>query len=205
MKRILQIFLLVSLLAFSPAFADLAIPGEENPLLAEQTLKVNNQSFKVVKEYKNNSVSLSIITMAGKTIASNPDLGEQEKLFIFAGKASSLVVKDLNGDKVPEIITAAMLGTDRSALYVFSFDAKSKKLSPMSFSYKKQKLSRDFLVADMYQQNGQDIVFVGDDRIRALGKIYKPAGPIAGFYDFKLAEDGFVCVKISPVPVGKGD
>jgi hypothetical protein len=205
MKSILQIFLLVSLLVVSPVFADLAIPGEENPILAEKTFKVNNQTFKVLKEYKDNSVSLSITTTTGKTIASKPDLGEQEKLFIFAGKATSLAVKDLNGDKVPEIITAAMLGTDRSALYVFSFDAQSKKLSPMSFSYKKQNLSRDFLVADMYQQNGQDIVFVAENHIRALGKIYKPAGPIAGFYDFKLSNDDFVCVKISPVPVAKDD
>lgn len=205
MKNILQILLLVSLLIVSPVFADLAIPGEENPTLAEEALKINNQTFKVLKEYKDNSVSLSITTAAGKTIASHADLGEQEKLFIFAGKATSLVVKDLNGDKVPEIITAAMLGTDRSALYVFSFDVQSKKLSPMPFSYKKQNLTRDFLVADMYQQNGQDLVFVDDKRIRALGKIYKPAGPIAGFYDFKLSKNGFVCEKISPVPVAKGD
>lgn len=202
MKRILLSSLFAAALMYTiPVFADLEVPGEANPVLSENSIVLNNAKFSVIKRIDQGTVTLKVLGVDGKEMWASLPLGEQEKLFIIDGAASPLTVKDLTGDGVPEIITAAMTGPETSALYVFKYDAAGKKFVGMNFKYEKEQLSRDFMVSDMYQKNGEDIVFMPENQVRALGKIFnEDAGPTAGFYFFKLTGDEFVCSEIIPVP-----
>lgn len=202
MKKAITTSILAVLLLISPVFADLEVPGEVNPVLAENEFTLNGQNCVAQKNIKQGLVSISVRTKEGKPIWTSEILGEQEKFFIIDKNATSLAIKDLNGDKVPEIITAAMTGPDRSALYVYKYEPKENKFVPMQFKHEKQKVYRDFMVSDMYQKDGQDLVFMGDNKVRALGKIYsEQSAPIAGFYYFELVGNDFVSTEIVPVPV----
>lgn len=204
MKRILFVLFSAIALFSAPVFADLEVPGEDNPVLSSNTFSLKDARYNVVKRIDNNSVTIKAFTSAGEQFWASEPLGEQEKMFILDGNATNLAIKDLDSDGTPELITAAMTGPDSSALYVFKFDAEAKKFAPMNFKYEKEDLARDFMVSDMYQENGQDIEFMPENTIRALGKIYAvnaETPPVAGFYYFKLASDSFVCSKVEPVPV----
>jgi hypothetical protein len=204
MKNKLNTILLLSMMLMTvlmPIRADLEVPGETDPLLAEIVFEIAGKTFTACKELRENSVYVKILGAAGQEIVRSESLGEQEKLFVLGEKALALAALDLNNDNLPEIIVPAMTGPDRSALYVFKFDVEGKKLIPFKFTYKNEKLERDFLVSDFYQQNGQDLVFLEKNRIRVLGKIYQEgAEPVVGFYFFDLATDSFVCNEILPVP-----
>lgn len=201
MKNILA-FLLCSALFTSPVFAGLAVPGEFNPVLCETSFSISNSEYRVTKNIENKSVSLKVANSSGEQFWLSDALGEQEKLFTIDGASTSLSIKDVTGDGIPELITAATTGPETSALYIFKYDAEGKKFTAMNFKYEKTDLTRDFMVSDMYQKDGQDIVFMPDNRIRALGKIYsEETAPIAGFYYFKLTGDDFICSEVEPVPV----
>ncbi len=201
MKRILASVFCTALLFSSPSFADLVVPGENTPVLSENSLTLNDAKFNVVKRIDNGTVTIKVFTVDGKEFWASSPLGEQEKKFIVDGTASPLAIKDLTGDGVPELITAAMTGPDSSALYVFKYDGQNKAFAPMNFKYEKEDLSRDFMVSDMYQENGEDLFFLPDNKIRALGKIYsEEAAPVPGFYVFSLKGNEFVCSEITPVP-----
>lgn len=204
MKNIFKVAVLNIILVVGLAThlcADLEVPGERDPLLAETAFSQAGSDYSIVKEFRNSQVLLKVVGKDGKEIAVSPNLGEQEKLFIFAGQPVSLKIVDLDKNKVPEIICAAMTGPDRSSLYVFNFDQQKSKLVPLKFVYEKENLIRDFLVSDLYQQDGQDLVFLADNQIRVLGKIYREnAAPVVGFYFFEFFLDRYVCTKIIPVP-----
>lgn len=202
MKRILASLFCTAIIFSAPAFGDLVQPGEDNPVLSENSILLNEAKFNVVKRIDKGTVTLKVFTVEGKEMWVSSPLGEQEKLFTIDGAASPLAVKDLTGDGVPELITAAMTGPESSALYVFKYDSEGKKFAAMNFKYEKEELTRDFLVSDMYQKNGEDLVFMPENKIRALGKIYSEEnGPSAGFYFFTLKNNEFVCSEITPVPV----
>ncbi|HNX75805.1 MAG TPA: hypothetical protein PLM07_20860 [Candidatus Rifleibacterium sp.] len=201
MKRILASLFCTAIMFSSPVWADLVVPGENNPVLSENSLLLNNAKFNVVKRIDKGTVTLKVFNSDGKEFWSSNALGEQEKLFTIDGAAAPLACKDLTGDGVPEIVTAAMTGPDSSALYVFKYDGESKSFTAMNFKYEKENLTRDFLVSDMYQKDGQDLVLLPENKIRALGKIYaEDAAPVPGFYTFSLNESQFLCSEISPVP-----
>jgi len=204
MKKILNSLFLLSLMLFvflMPIRADLEVPGEADPLLAETAFEIAGKSFKACKELRENSVFVRILDAAGQEVARSESLGEQEKFFVLGAAPKSIAVVDINNDKVPEIIAPAMTGPDRSALYIFKFNPHTSKLIPFKFAYKKEKLERDFLVSDFYQENGQDLVFLENNRIRALGKIYQEdAEPVVGFYFFDIDGEGYSCSEIAPVP-----
>ncbi|MDD3147937.1 MAG: hypothetical protein PHD82_11580 [Candidatus Riflebacteria bacterium] len=202
MKRILASLFCTAMLLSAPVFADLALPGEDNPVLSENSIVLNQSKYNVVKRIDSGTVTLKVFTTEGKEMWVSAPLGEQEKLFTLEGAASPLAIKDLTGDGVPELVTAAMTGPESSALYVFKFDNDSQKFTAMNFRYEKENLSRDFLVSDMYQKDGQDLVFMPENKVRALGRIYsEETGPTAGFYFFELKENEFVCTEVAPVPV----
>ncbi len=202
MKRIFASLFCTALLFTTPSFADLVVPGENTPVLSENSAAFNEAKFNIVKRIDNGSVTLKVFTADGKEFWTSSPLGEQEKKFVVDGAASPLAIKDLTGDGVPELITAAMTGLDSSALYVFKFDGQNKTFTPMNFKYEKENLSRDFLVSDMYQENGEDLFFLPENKIRALGKIYSEGdAPVPGFYVFSLKDNEFVCSEVTPVPV----
>lgn len=182
-------------------FADLALPGELEPKLIEKEFTLKNKQFKVIKRIFKQEVMLKVVDGSGKLFWKSGKIGDQEKLFQIGNKSESLVVKDLNGDNIPEIITAAMTGPGRSNLQVFKLVKNGKRFKPVKFEHKKQKLIRSFAISDIYQKDGQDFVFTSDKELRVLGKIYvADSAPKYGFYYFKLEKNGFVCSKIEPVP-----
>lgn len=202
MKRILASLFCTAIFFSAAAYADLVQPGENNPVLSENSILLNAAEFKVMKRIDKGTVTLKVFAAGGKEIWASEPLGEQEKLFTIDGTATPLAVKDVTGDGVPELITAAMTGPDSSALYVFKYDSENQKFAAMNFKYEKEDLTRDFLVSDMYQQDGQDLVFMPENKIQVLGKIFsEEAAPAAGFYFFELKDNNFVCSVITPVPV----
>jgi len=203
MKKIISAILGTALIFSAPAFADLEVPGETNPVLAQEAFKAGDLNLKIVKKIEHKTVTLQVKTAEGKDFWLSAPLGDQEKLFIVDDAAVSLKAKDLTGDGVPEIIVAAMTGEMSSALYVFKFDEAAKTFSPMNFKYKDADLERDFVVSDMYQKSGHDLVITKDNQIQALGKIYSEKdAPAPGFYFFSLSGESFICDKIEPVPGG---
>lgn len=202
MKRVVTSLFFAAALSLSPVFADLEVPGEANPVLAENSFALKEATYNVIKRIDKNSVTLRVFNAKGEQFWSSDALGEQEKMFVLDGNATGLAIRDLTGDSIPELITAAMTGPDSSALYVFKLDSEAGKFVPMNFKYEKENLTRDFLVSDMYQKDGQDFCFLPENLIRALGKIYsEEAAPVAGFYTFKLTDGAFVCSEVTPVPV----
>jgi hypothetical protein len=203
MKNLFKIVLIAALICASPLFADLEVPGEVNPVLATDRIEINKVGYMVEKRIDKGEVTLNLKTSDGKIFCSSDPLGIQEKFFVTPVGTKNLLIADFTGDGVKEIVTAAMLGYDRSALYIFSVDVADKKLVPLEFRHVKEKLAREFLVSDMYQEDGQDFVFAKDNSIRVLGWVYNINGaPVGSFYYFKPAGDYYVCSKIVPVPTG---
>lgn len=203
MKKIFSAILGTAMLFSAPVFADLEVPGETNPVLARETFKTGNLNLEIVKKIEHKTVTLQVKTAEGKDFWASAPLGDQEKLFIIDDAAASLKARDLTGDGVPEIIVAAMTSEMGSALYVFKLDEAAKGFTAMNFKYKDADLVRDFVVSDMYQKSGHDLVVTKDNQIQALGKIYSEEnGPTPGFYFFGLAGESFICSKVEPVPGG---
>lgn len=201
MKNFITAFIGTALLFTAPVFADLEVPGEANPILSQSTMKAGSLNLEIVKKIEQKTVSLQVKTADGKSFWSSTPLGDQEKLFVVDDKAESLTVKDLTGDGIPEIITAAMTSESGSALYVFRLDEKAGSFTAMDFKYKDADLVRDFAVSDMYQKSGYDFVINKENQIQVLGKIYSEKdGPKPGFYFFSLEGQSFICKKIEPVP-----
>lgn len=202
MKRLILGLICSASLLVTPVFADLEVPGEDNPILATSTINLGGADYMVSKRIENSTVTLKVQGAKGETLWTSAPLGDQEKLFMVDDQAVSIAAKDLTGDGIPELLTAAMTGESSSAFYVFKFDAEKKQFTGMDFKYEKAELTRDFMVSDMYQANGADITVMPENKIRALGKIYdEKSGPIAGFYYFKHTDGAFLCSEIVPVPV----
>ncbi|HAE40133.1 MAG TPA: hypothetical protein DCG57_16100 [Candidatus Riflebacteria bacterium] len=202
MKKIVKV-IIVLLLAPLSAFAGLAVPGEFSPILASESFELNGQKMIVEKYMADQAITLRVSDADGKQIFTSEVLGSEEKKFVIDRQALSLTVRDLNGDNNPELITAAFYGP-ASGLYIFTYDAASKQFKPMQFIHPEADLTRDFMVSDMRQENGEDLMFLSNDVVRALGMIYS-ADPeveaVAGFYFYKLAEGTFKFVESKPVPV----
>jgi len=203
MKKVIYTIFAMVLLPFS-LFAGLAVPGEANPVLATEKFELDGQQMTVEKRIDDMNLTLRVLDADGKQIFTSETLGSEEKLFVIDREAVSLKVRDLNGDKVPELMAAAFYGPNASGLYVFTYDTSAKTFKPMQFVHAAADLTRDCLVSDMRQENGEDLMFLSDDVVRALGMIYSTepdAEPVAGFYFYKLTDGAFKFVESKPVPV----
>ncbi|MBU1106644.1 MAG: hypothetical protein KKB51_08270 [Candidatus Riflebacteria bacterium] len=204
MKKMLKVIFVLMMVPLS-IFAGIAVTGESSPTLASENFELNGQKMSVEKHIEGQDITLRISDAEGKVIFTSDTLGSEEKLFVIDRKAVSLAVKDLNGDNSPELITAAYYGP-ASGLYIFSYDAASKKFKPIQFVHPEADLTRDFMVSDMRQENGEDLLFLSNDVVRALGMIYSAdseAEPVAGFYFYKLIDGAFKFVESKPVPSGE--
>ncbi len=185
-------------------FAGLAVPGEANPVLATEKFELDGQQLTVEKRIDDMNLTLRVLDADGKQIFTSETLGSEEKLFVIDRESVSLKVRDLNGDKVPELMAAAFYGPNASGLYIFTYDAGAKTFKPMQFVHTAADLTRDCLVSDMRQENGEDLMFLSDDVVRALGMIYSTepdVEPVAGFYFYKLTDGAFKFIESKPVPV----
>jgi hypothetical protein len=203
MKKIIcTVFALVVLSA--ALFAGLAVPGEANPILAKEEFELDGQKLTAEKRIDNMNLTIRVIDAAGKTIFTSETLGSEEKLFVIDREAKSLEVRDLNGDGSPELIAAAFYGPNASGMYVFSYDSKAGKFKPMQFIHPESELVRNCLVSDLRQDNGEDLMFLDNNIVRALGMIYSSepeVAPVAGFYFYKLSDGAFKFIESKPVPV----
>ena len=203
MKKVFYAIFAILLMPLS-VFAGLAVPGEANPVLATEKFELDGQQLTVEKRIDNMNLTLRVIDAEGKQIFTSETLGSEEKLFVIDREAASLKVLDLNGDKRPELIAAAFYGPNASGLYIFTYDTAARTFKPMQFVHTAADLTRDFLVSDLRQENGEDLMFLADDVVRALGMIYSTepdVEAVAGFYFYKLADGAFKFIESKPVPV----
>ena len=132
-------------------------------------------------------------------------LGMQAWDFKLNNKVSSLEVEDLDGDKVPEIITACTTGDVQSAMYIFKYNTEKKTFSAINFGYiGYEGMDRDFMVSDIPAANGENMLFENNTKIRCLGKIYTPKGPLAGYYYFEYKDGKFMAGEAVPAKM-EGD
>ena len=121
--RNLSVLLTAFVIALSTsAYAD--------PVTLEKPLVLNGQTYKVVRTIDNNNLTLKVVDKDSKDFWVAPmALGMQAWDFKLNDKVSSLEIEDLDGDKVPEIITACTTGDVQSAMYIFKYDTEKKTFS----------------------------------------------------------------------------
>jgi hypothetical protein len=153
----------------------------------DKTMTINGQNYHVVRTIDNNNVSIKVLDKDSKEIWTSIALGFDAWNFKLNGKVSSLEIEDVDGDNIPEIITACTTGDIQSAMYIFKYNPEKKNFSPMNFGYVKYKdMTRDFMVSDIPAPNGENMVFENKAKVRCLGKIYTEDGPVPGYYYFEL-------------------
>lgn len=165
------------------------------------------EKLNITKYLDEKGVGIRAATADGTKICEFGEMGSEDKLFTIDAKATGLAVKDITGDGVAEIITAAFYGPTASGLYVFNYDAASKKLVPVKFlNSDDPELSTDFMVSDVRQENNQDMTVEADGTLQAVGKIYpEDAGsePVTGLYKFKYADGSFKLSEKKPLPAAE--
>lgn len=149
------------------------------------------------------SIKLVIRDAAGAKLFESEELGSEERPFTLEGKPTSLALRDLTGDGVPEAVTAAFYGPRASGLYVFTYDVATKKFVPVLCTYPKHDLTRDMLVSDLQQSDGSDMLIAADGTVTMLGLQYpeKDGGePVPAAYTFVFKDGKFVHQKTEPLP-----
>lgn len=170
---------------------------------ASGKLIAGSPDVQALKVQEGESIRLVIRDAAGAKLFESEELGSEERLFTLDGKATSLALRDLTGDGVPEAVTAAFYGPRASGLYVFTFDAAAKKFVPVQCTYPKHDLTRDMLVSDLQQSDGTDMIIAADGAVTMLGLQYpeKDGGePVPAAYTFVFKDGKFVHQKTEPLP-----
>ncbi len=184
-----------------------------NPLTSDASTVIASASMQITgmaadlnieKCSDDQGISLKISAADGKVLLESGVLGSQDKLFAVGSDATGLTTHDFDGDGTAEVVASAFYGPKASALYVFRYDAAAGKFVPIKFlNSSDPELSTDFMVSDMEQADGQDMVINADHSIVALGMIY-PANaedvPTPGLYTYKLVEGQFKLTEKKPVP-----
>ena len=205
MKNLKTIAMILVVFASATLFAGLEVPGERNPLLASANFAINEVAgYTAEKVINKEGVRIKVLDPQGKEFWTSGVLGDQEKKFYFAGQSSNLLITDLNNDKKPEIVTAASYAPHNGSLHVFTFDKEQLRFMPMQFTNPQADNPGDFLVSDLFQEDGQDLAFVDNSRVRALGMLYPEneySEAVASFFYYKLSGNSFTFDGCEPVPV----
>ena len=163
------------------------------PEILDKPMVINGENYHVVRTIDNNNVSMKVLDKNSKEVWTSIALGFQAWNFKLNDKVSNLEIEDVDGDNIPEIITACTTGDVQSALYIFKYNPEKKSFSPMNFGYIKYKdMIRDFMVSDIPAPNGENMVFENKAKVRCLGKIYTEDGPVAGYYYFELKDGQYM-------------
>jgi len=184
----------------------LSVPSYAETKLAEDSFKIaGGEEIKVIKFLDDKGVGVRLTTSTGSKIFQHDEIGLESKLFKFEDKTFELMLKDVTGDDIPEILAAAFYGPQSSGLYVFSYDATAKKIAPIKFlNAESPDLSTDCLVSDIRQEDGSDLVLNSDGSLTALGLIYPTeAGEEAlpGLYTWTYADGMFKLTGKTALPV----
>ncbi len=184
-------------------FLCLGLPGalQAADVLASTSLqlKSSEKPFHIEKILDENGISVRVYAGNGQTLFDSGIIGSENKMFIIDEKACGLAAHDFDGDGNAEILATAFYGPKASALYVFRFDQTAGNFAPMTFlNDKSPDLSTSFMVSDIRQDDGSDMIVKSDGSISALGMIYSdnPEGkPVPGHYTWKYANQGFKLVE----------
>lgn len=201
MRKLTVLLSAFAIAATTAAYAGLAQPGELTPDILDKTIVINGETMHVVRTIDKNNLDIKVITKDGKEMWRSIALGMQAWNFKMNDNVTSLECEDLDGDKIPEIITATTIGDVQSAMYVFKFDPKENNFKAMNFGYKDYPdMVRDFMVSDIPAAEGANMVFTDKTTVRTLGKIYTENGAVPGFYYFELKDGEFTCNKQEVIP-----
>ncbi|EKD84368.1 MAG: hypothetical protein ACD_39C00090G0001, partial [uncultured bacterium] len=99
---------------------------------------------------------------------------------------------------------AASFPPHNGSLHIFTLDSKQVQFKPMPFNNPQTSNSSSSLVSDLLQEDGQDLTFVDNNRVRALGMLYPESEDqeaVASFFFYKLSGDAFTFDGSEPVPV----
>ncbi|MBU1106737.1 MAG: hypothetical protein KKB51_08740 [Candidatus Riflebacteria bacterium] len=205
MKNLKTALLILIVLVSTTLFAGLAVPEELNPLLASAKFAINEiEGFTAEKIINKEGVRIKVLDPQGKELWVSEILGDQEKKFFFNGQSSNMLIIDLNADKTPEIVTAVSYAPHNASLHVFTLDETRQKFRPMPFNNQQANNSGDFLVTDLVQEDGQDLAFIDNNRVRALGMLYPEneySEAVASFFYYRLSGNAFAFECCEPVPV----
>ena len=161
-------------------------------------------TYEAVKFEQNGELFLQILGNDQKVLWKSESLGSEEKQFQLDGKPSKLAVADLDGDKIPEILTSAFYGPNASGLYVYKMNDKTKEVKPIVCFDSNEEPSRDFLVSDIRQEDGGDFQITGKGDVKILGMKYIiDKEPQPANYFFKLSAKGFELEKVELIPPQK--
>ncbi len=172
--------------------------------LARESFRLNNEQGNVTAEkfIDNNEVGVTIKSDSGQSLLEIKNIGSQDKKFLADEKTCTLLVKDLTGDTVPEVIATAYYGP-ASALYVFRYQPEKKAFVPMKFIDSKDvSLQREYMVSDLPLENGQDMRIEADNTLLAVAKIFPAKSgqkAVVGEYKFAYADGSFKLVSKKPV------
>lgn len=167
-----------------------------------KVIEGDSHDYEVRKVSQDGMITLQVLDTSSKLIWKSEEIGSEEKKFTIGGKAESLFLKDISKDGIPEIVTAAFYGPRASALYIFSYSSKTKSFEPIKCRFPKDGLVRDFVVSDIFQENGSDILFESDEKLKILGMIYPDdpeKAPTEGVYFFAFQNGEFIHTKTEPV------
>lgn len=184
-------------------FAGTEPPEKAEPSIFRVKFNLSSQQQELIaeKHIDKNGVFLKVYDKKGNLFWQSMPLGIKDKLFTIDGEAVPLEVRDISGNGDMELITAAFFEPANSALYVFSFNADSKLFVPIDFRHERPEFTRDFMVADIFRPNGEDLVFESDQEVKTLGKIYSNVGeePVPAYYSFKYTDGAFEYTGRDPV------
>ncbi len=196
--------MMVVLLTAGPAGA---VFGEDKVLatVSGEITGEKGKAFQVDKVLKDDGVWVQVSgPLPDKTaVWTSDNLGVEEKTFTLGDRSESLALKDLTGDGVPEIVTAAFYGPRASGMWVFTWSGADQKFVPIVVTHPQDDLTRDFFVADIQQESGGELVIGPDGKVTCLGLIYSDKEgeePQPAQYVYELKDGKYVFVERKPLP-----
>ena len=84
-------------------------PVQNKIVTFEKPLVIKNETYKVIRTIENDNLSIKVVDKNAKEVWNSIALGMQAWDFKLNNEPSSLAVEDLDGDAIPEIITACTI------------------------------------------------------------------------------------------------
>ncbi|HOY65388.1 MAG TPA: hypothetical protein PLP29_00785 [Candidatus Ozemobacteraceae bacterium] len=148
-----------------------------------------------IKRQDGDAIRLLIQDAAGKTLFESDVLGSEEKLFRVEDRDTSLAIRDLTGDGIPEALASAFYGPKASGLYVFTYDLASHTFVPVQVTFPKDDLTRDLFVSDIQARDGSDMHVAADNTVTVIGMQYSEKEgeqPIPAAFTFTFEKGRFI-------------
>lgn len=158
------------------------------------------------KQQRDDGIYVVVKDAAGAKLFESENIGTTDKTIdVGTGAEVSLGVKDVTGDGVPELLAAAFYGPQASGMYIWTYDAKTKKIVPiknvMAADKPADKVDRDFFVSDIDQSAGQFAV-LADNSVRVLGQVFDKDAknpPVPAYYHFALKNGQYEQIKLEKI------